>query len=238
MPITVSVIIPFYNDPYITQAVESALSQSYPYVEIIVVDDGSNARHQKLLEPYLSNIRYIRKEQGGTGSALNEGIRAATGEYIAWLSSDDLFYRRKIEFQLEAMQRAGAMISHTAFNYIDRLGRVTDYAVYPPDSLSSLYHTFIKGNPVNGCTVMMSKALIAKVGMFNESLAFTQDLDYWYRVLLLGVPMLLIKQPLTAYRKHPAMSTLLYQGAVMQEAQATYNRYEEPLRRLIARNGL
>ena len=66
----VSIIIPFYNDSYIDQAVVSALYQTYPNIEIIVVDDGST-QHQYRLAPYLSRIIYLGKANGGTASALN-----------------------------------------------------------------------------------------------------------------------------------------------------------------------
>ncbi|GJM76095.1 hypothetical protein HMSSN036_83110 [Paenibacillus macerans] len=91
---TVSVIIPFYNCPYVEQAVQSALNQTYRPLEVIVVDDGSTS-HAERLAPYRPHIHYLGKANGGTASALNHGIRHASGEYIAWLSSDDVFIRTK-----------------------------------------------------------------------------------------------------------------------------------------------
>ncbi len=146
MTVKVTIVIPFYNDPYIVHALESALSQTYGNIEIIVVDDGSS-KYQELLWPYMNKIRYILKEHGGTGSALNQGFREAEGEYIAWLSSDDFFYRHKVELQLKAMFTSGAWISHTAFNYIDKFGRVTDYLVSHAQSDTDLYQVFFKGQP-------------------------------------------------------------------------------------------
>ncbi|WP_394514565.1 glycosyltransferase family A protein [Priestia aryabhattai] len=86
----VSIIIPFYNCSYIDQAIQSALNQTYQDIEIIVVNDGSSKFNEKIT-PYLDRILYIEKENGGTASALNLGIKNATGEYFAWLSSDDIF---------------------------------------------------------------------------------------------------------------------------------------------------
>src|SRR5689334_17046366 len=98
----VTIVIPFYNCAYIDQAVQSALNQTYKPLEIIVVDDGST-RHADRLTPYLPYISYMGKANGGTATALNHGIRNASGEYIAWLSSDDLFYPDKIAHQVAFM---------------------------------------------------------------------------------------------------------------------------------------
>ncbi|MGA5688825.1 glycosyltransferase family A protein [Cytobacillus pseudoceanisediminis] len=92
----VSIIIPFYNCKYVQRAIYSALKQTYRNIEVIVVNDGSTA-HLPMIKPLKDNIIYIRKKNGGIASALNEGIRNSTGEYIVWLSSDDLFINTKVE---------------------------------------------------------------------------------------------------------------------------------------------
>ena len=102
----VSVIIPAYNaGPYIADTLESALGQTYPHREIIVVDDGSTDDTERRVEPYLRQIRYIRQENGGEGKARNRGLRAATGDYIALLDADDLLLPEKIEIQLQVAAR-------------------------------------------------------------------------------------------------------------------------------------
>lgn len=103
----VSIIIPFYNCQYVEKAIESALNQTYQNIEVIVVDDGST-KYIERITPYLDSIHYIQKKNGGTASALNTGIRYATGEYFAWLSSDDLFKPDKISKQLKFMKRCGS----------------------------------------------------------------------------------------------------------------------------------
>ncbi|MFC5653495.1 glycosyltransferase [Paenibacillus solisilvae] len=223
----VTIVIPFYNDPYIREAVESALSQTYQNVEIIVVDDGSTL-HADKLDNYKQHIYYLGKSNGGTASALNYGFRYASGEYIAWLSSDDRFYPGKIKRQVEAMQQQGALISHTGFDIIDAGGKMTQLNVIPPRSESGdFYRALLSSNPINGCTVMMSKALFRKVGDFDESLPFTHDLDYWYRVLLSGVPFLRIAEPLSAYRRHTEMGSVRHKDAIGLEVKMTFAKYEK-----------
>src|SRR5690606_12850741 len=116
----VSIIIPFYNDPYVPEAVQSALDQTYPNIEVVIVNDGSTA-YSDLLLPYRKHPRvvYGEKRNGGTASALNAGIRMAKGQYIAWLSSDDRFYPWKVARQLAYMIPKHARISYSDYDLID-----------------------------------------------------------------------------------------------------------------------
>lgn len=234
----VSIIIPFYNDPYIGKAVESALAQTYPNIEIIVVDDGSD-KHADLLQPYLERIHYLGKENGGTASALNHGFRLAAGKYIAWLSSDDQFYPEKIALQVAAMEQQGRLISHTGFDEMDADGQVQMAAIVPPgQNMKQFYQAFLTSNPVNGCTVMMSRQLYQHIGPFDETLPFTHDLDYWYRVILAGFPFILLPDALTAYRRHNEMGSVRHRHAVEQEIQMTRVKYESRWQTYLTELGL
>lgn len=140
----VTIVIPFYNCAYVDQALQSALEQTYGPLEIIVVDDGST-EHVDMLQAYLPYIHYLGKSNGGTASALNHGIRHASGDYIAWLSSDDTYHRDKINNQVSFMVENGAYISHTNFNFINQYSQVTSYqaaAVFP--SMTEFYRFFNK----------------------------------------------------------------------------------------------
>lgn len=234
----VSIVIPFYNDPYVAEAVESALAQTHRSIEIIVVDDGS-VRHAEKLADYKGRIHYIGQVNGGTASALNTGFRLASGAYIAWLSSDDKLHPEKIERQFRAMSAAGAWIGHTAFSVIDGGGKVTERCVSPPgEDYSAFYRAFDGANPVNGCTVMMRKELYTWLGGFNESLPYTHDLDFWFRAMLAGFPFHYLPEPLTFYRRHGDMGTLRHRDAIAAEAKATYARYSVSWRRFLAQIGV
>lgn len=234
----VTIVIPFYNDPYVTEAVESALAQTYSNTEIIVVDDGST-RHADKLRQYDGRIYYLGKANGGTASALNHGFRHASGDYIAWLSSDDRFYPDKIEVQLEEMERLGAWISHTGFDQIDAGGKLTALAVMPPGNNEwQFYRALLQGNPINGCTVMMSKALYRHIGSFDETLPYTHDLDYWFRVLLAGIPFPLVAQVLGAYRWHDDMGTVRHREDVEREAKQTLAKYAKRWQLYTAKLGM
>lgn len=233
----VSIVIPFYNDRHITEAVDSALAQTYSNVEVIVVDDGSTA-YADLLKPYLGRICYLGKPNGGTASALNHGFRYASGEYIAWLSSDDFFYPDKVKRQLAAMRSADAWIGHTGFDLVDGRGKYKQIGIIPPSSGHELLRAFRSCNPINGCTVMMKKKLYERIGSFNEQQPYTQDLDYWYRVMLAGFSVHLTPEPLIAYRWHDGMGTVRHKEAIELETKLLFAKYERRWNQYLSQLGI
>ena len=99
----VSIVIPAYNaSNYLAEAIDSALAQTYPNTEIIVVNDGSrdDGATERIALSYGDKIRYFHKENGGSSSALNTGIANMTGEWFSWLSHDDLYVPHKVETQI------------------------------------------------------------------------------------------------------------------------------------------
>lgn len=225
----VSIIIPFYNCPYIEQSIVSALSQTYPNVEIIVVDDGSTM-HTDKIAPFLTRVHYLGKANGGTASALNHGIRMASGDYIAWLSSDDMFYPDKIEHQLNFMLAHHSVISYTAFDEIDAYNNVTNRSVGARfASQVDFIRSLISLDPINGCTVMMKKELLSNIGLFNESLPFTHDYDLWIRAVLGRVYVHFLDLSLTMYRWHGNMGTRRHWPAIEREVAYLQGLYRDQL---------
>lgn len=220
----VSVVIPFYNCRYVNQAIESVLNQSYPNIEMILVNDGST-KYEELIQPYLQDIQYIEQENQGVASALNQGLQHAKGEYIAWLSSDDLFDPYKVETQLQFMLEKQADISFTKFNHIDENNDITKYNVGANfRSYLDFLHSLREFCPINGCTVMMSKEVIEKVGYFNEALKYVQDYDYWIRATL-QFKLHYLNVTLTNYRVHPQMGSVLHHKQQMEEFHQVKAKY-------------
>ncbi|WP_127533314.1 glycosyltransferase [Paenibacillus kobensis] len=231
----VSIIIPFYNDPYIDEAVMSAIGQTYKNVEVIVVDDGST-RHQEKLTPYLNRIHYVGKANGGTASALNYGMTLATGKYVTWLSSDDRFKGDKVAKQVAYMERTLAQISHTDYDLMNEFGAVYETQVAPKfHSAKAFISSLLDGCMINGCTVMMTKQLFVNMGGFNDRLPYTHDYEMWIRVVLAGVDFHFVNESLTIYRRHPGMGTVRHFQTVLAEANAVTNLYRHALNALIAR---
>lgn len=231
----VSIIIPFYNCPYVDQAVASALNQTYPNIEIIVVDDGSTM-HQDKLAPYLNRIHYIGKANGGTASALNYGMSLASGKYVAWLSSDDQFKPLKVERQVAFMEATGVQISYTDFDVLDQYYTIVSHNAstkYP--SVRALYEALMSGCPINGCTVMMTKLLFTGMGGFNDRLPYAHDYEFWIRIVLAGFVFPFINESHTVYRSHPGMGTQQHYDTIVQEARDIGGVYRSALTALIAR---
>lgn len=102
----VSIIIPTYNRAHlICHSIDSILAQTYPDYEIIVIDDGSTDNTGETLKKYGGRIKYVRQENRGFGAARNRGLEEVTGEYIAFLDSDDLWKDYKLALQVELMDR-------------------------------------------------------------------------------------------------------------------------------------
>jgi glycosyltransferase involved in cell wall biosynthesis len=100
----VSVIVPTFNRAsLLPAALESVLGQSHPDVEVIVIDDGSTDDTETVIQPFLDRILYLQTENGGPAHARNIGMRAATGRYLAFLDSDDLYLPGKLELQAAFM---------------------------------------------------------------------------------------------------------------------------------------
>lgn len=114
----VSVIIPFYNGvEWLEEAVQSVLDQTYKNFEILVINDGSPEDVTGFLAKYGDKIRYFYKENGGSATARNLGLKEAKGEYYALLDSDDIWLPEKTELQIAFMEKSGAMWSHTGFYF-------------------------------------------------------------------------------------------------------------------------
>ena len=102
----VSIVIPVYTGAnYVAEAIDSALNQTYKNIEIIVVNDGSTDNTEKIVKSYGDKVRYFCKENGGTSTALNVGIKNMKGEYFSWLSHDDMYYPKKIFYQIEELKK-------------------------------------------------------------------------------------------------------------------------------------
>ena len=103
----VSIVIPVFNGArMVGEAIESALAQSWPFVEVIVVDDGSSdgGATQRVLAGFGDAIRVVTKPNGGVATALNAGIAAMRGDWFSWLSHDDVYHPMKVERYLASLQ--------------------------------------------------------------------------------------------------------------------------------------
>lgn len=182
----VSIIIPVYNGAnYLREAIDSALAQTYPNIEVIVINDGSSdgGATEEIAQSYGARIRYVGKENGGVATALNTGIRMMKGEYFSWLSHDDVYLPDKIERQIRQLQQYGRdVILYGDHNFIDEASRHLSVkrikAPHPAEFRLSLLYS----HPVHGCTLLIPRRFLLESGLFNEALRTTQDYDLWFRM--------------------------------------------------------
>lgn len=224
----VSIIIPFYNCAFVDQAIRSALNQTYENVEVIVVNDGSTQYSEKIA-PYMERIRYVEQENGGTASALNTGIRHATGEYFAWLSSDDLYHPKRIAKQLAFMLTKQAEVSYASYYHINAENKMISGPVriwY--DTPEEFCERMKAGCFINGCTVMVHMSVFSEVGLFDETLRFTQDYDLWLRIMK-RYRFHYFSEPLVMYRLHDQMGSKRYDQELRKEIAVVQQRYNGDL---------
>jgi glycosyltransferase involved in cell wall biosynthesis len=200
----VSVVIPVYNGSnFLREAIDSALAQTWPDVEVIVVDDGSDdeGATARIADSYRDRIRYIRKDHGGVSSALNAGIRAMTGEFFAWLSHDDVYDPRKLEHQIAALDRHGPdTIAYSDYELVGPDLKRIKRKILPEVPPAGFRLWLMADSALHGCTVLVPRSCFASE-LFDERLATTQDYDMWFRLArhhrFLRVPEILLK-----YRIH------------------------------------
>ena len=196
----VSIVIPTYNSSqYISEALDSVLAQTYKDYEIIVVDDGSTDDTIQALQPYMSRIKYIYKENGGPGSARNVGIRNAQGEYIAFLDSDDLWLPEKLEKQVRYLERypeISLVFTDCLRLEENSLRRSKRRKFISDDMLVSIWWE----NLIVTSTVMVRKYCFERIGTFDESGRMAEDLEMWLRIIANGYRVSFLDEILAVYR--------------------------------------
>ncbi len=201
----VSVVIPAYNYAhFLPDAINSALSQSYPKVEVIVIDDGSTDTTPEVAAKYGDRIRYIRKQNAGLPAARNTGIQNASYPFIGFLDADDQW---KPDFLERAMTRFSelpeefGLVAAQAI-YIDEHGKEFDLK-----SLAWAVHGRMDHRDIllktrfSPSAVVARKSALEAAGLFDESLRSSEDRDMWIRVGA-KFPLFLQSDRLAVIRRH------------------------------------
>ncbi len=198
----VSVIIPTYNRAYILpKAIESVLNQTYPNLELIIIDDASTDETEELVKTFLKNshIPILYKKlpfRKGPSHARNIGISLARGELIAFLDSDDWFLSQKIERQVNFLKE------NPEFNavQVDELWFKQGKRIFPKrihrKAEGYFFHRAVKLCVVSMSAVMLKKDVFYRVGFFDETFPVCEDYEFWLRFALF-YPMGFIKDALT-----------------------------------------
>lgn len=202
-PPLVSVVIPSYNyGQYVCEAVESALAQTYPAVEVLVVDDGSTDDTRARLAPYGDRIRYIFQTNQGLSAARNTGIRQARGRFVALLDSDDRFHPRKLELQMALFARRPELGAVGTETFSDEPPRWAEIPAVCDGSESVSLERAVVRAPFAPSSAVVRTECFEAVGDFDTALRSVEDRDMWIRIAA-RYPIAKIPLSLTWYRVTP-----------------------------------
>jgi len=197
----VSVIIPTFNrKKFLRKTLNSVFRQSARCAEVIVVDDGSTDGTEHLLASLKAEspvpLHYLRQKNKGPAAARNVGISYSSQGYITFLDSDDHWGKRKIQYQLEAMeQQPEYLISHTREKWYRRGQHLNQKKKHIPRH-GDIFSHCLELCAVGMSTVMVRRELFDHIGLFDESLRCCEDYDLWLRASC-RYHFLLVDEPLT-----------------------------------------
>ena len=218
----VSIIIPVYNSEknihgadYLRQAIDSALAQTYKNIEVVVVNDGSkdNGKTEETALSYGDKIKYIKKENGGVSTALNTGIKNAEGEWISWLSHDDLYTPDKIEVQMNDVRKMQEKtVNYKRILYYCDGGFINSEGVKIEKKSKTLNEGYYSGNDrlfylfkryyIGGCGLLIPKQMFEEVGYFAEDMRYMQDMFEWEKAFLAGYAFYVNNKVMSITRIH------------------------------------
>lgn len=193
----VSVIIPVYNsEKYLNETIQSVLNQTYKRLEIIAVDDGSTDRSSEIIKSFLPSVQYLYQKNQGMASARNCGIATATGDYFAFLDSDDLWVEDKITNQIAAFEseRELDMVS----GYVQQF--------YSPDVEEDLMKNVrCPEQPIAAHVagaVLIRRESFFRVGLFQTIWQVGTDMDWHLRAREAGLSMKMLDHVVLNRRLH------------------------------------
>ena len=196
----VSVVLPTYNQAeYLPKALDSALNQTWPDYELIVVNDGSTDDTSCILDDFQkrNDFTVINQENQKLPGALNTGFRVARGRYLTWTSSDNVMLPEMLEVLVTALdQYPNVGLVYADWEVIDEHGM--DIGVVQTFDFDR--HLLMRTNFINAC-FLYRRDCQDKVGLYNPRYIHAEDWEYWYRISLF-FEMMRIPQVLYQYRIH------------------------------------
>ncbi len=189
----VSVVIPVFNgERFLREAVQSVLDQKYLPLEIIVVDDGSTDGTATVARSLPETVRYLHQTNQGPAAARNRGIEQAQGSLIAFTDADDLWPAAKLELQLPYL------IKDPKIDIV--LGRIQQVLLSEMvDGPTQVQET---GFSVNLGSAVIRKSVFERVGLFDETMRYSEDVDWFMRAREAGAAIVTIDAVTLFYRQH------------------------------------
>ena len=200
---SVSVLIPAYNSAsHIRRSIESVLKQTVLPLEIIVINDGSTDETESIVNAYGGIVRLISKDRNcGLPAARNFGIENASGEWIAFLDSDDEWEQKKNEIAIklvESKKTDWCMLAQRNV-HIKNASKINSYDLNGEMICDNYFSLVLQGKGCCPSSIMVRKSVFGKIGGFNERLMTGEDLEMWWRIAN-DIPLIsYYSQPLVRY---------------------------------------
>jgi len=215
----VSIVIPTFNHArFLPRSISSALAQTWPACEVIVVDDGSVDDTRRALEPFASSIRYHYQPNSGLGAARNTGIRLARGTFLQFLDADDSIAPEKISTQIAALL-ADDSIDLVYSNYEMVIEGRAKMKIYdpPPESTQDLVAYYVRWNMTPIHSPLFRRTVVDKTGLFDEDRDAQEDWDFMLRAVLSGCRFRFVPGPFAQYHRDGSVIT--------NDSELMYRRY-------------
>jgi cellulose synthase/poly-beta-1,6-N-acetylglucosamine synthase-like glycosyltransferase len=219
-PLVSVVVTTFNHAPYIEQALESVFSQTYPNVEVIVVDDGSSDETPARLAHFQGKIISIRQQNQGIAASRNTGVHRSTGEFVAFLDGDDLWEPEKLAMQVAAAQiypRSGLIVVDGV--HFDSTGILAQSLLDSPHVtgfLASTKGVYVTGSCYNllleenfistSSEVMVPTRVLRAVGASDTRFRVSSDYDLYLRIAA-SYDVTIVKRALTKWRYLPTSAS-------------------------------
>lgn len=199
----VSIIIPCYNtEKYIAEAIDSALSQSYQPIEVIVIDDGSTDSSVEVIKTYSGHVRLEKNRGKGACAARNLGLTLSRGKYIQFLDADDVLVSDKIEKQVPYLESGAAdLVFCKGFLFGDgKPIRPKKRVIASPINIDPFVYCLNQGLSTEG--PLHRKSALDKIGGFDEALPRAQETDLHIRLCATNIKIMLLDELLYQHRNH------------------------------------
>ena len=219
----ISVLMPVYNsEKFLTDAIQSILSQTFSDFEFLIIDDGSTDDSLSICEKFAqldNRIRLKNRPNTGYVVALNEMLKEAKGTYIARMDSDDISLPDRLQTQFEFMENNPEVVCLGGFYWlVDHLGRKLSQIIQPEDD-KTIQEIALSGiSPMVHPTVMIRKADLMKAGFYDQKVEYIEDLDLFLRLGEIG-KLANLPIPVLHYREHPHSASSKNQELQLERTQ-------------------
>jgi len=212
----VSIIIPVHNsEEFLEECIESTLNQTYSDIEIIVVDDGSTDNSLKILKKYSNKIKIVAIKNCRVGTAFNQGIKIAKGEWIKPLDSDDVLYPNAVENLVTVGKNIEDKKNTMLYGHFDHIDSTSEII----DTKIELNHNHLKIFDFNAILLdhmfgfhgssLIHRSTLEEYGLFDESIPNTVDYELWLRYCILyNCRLHLVPKTIAKYRIHSTQLTI------------------------------